>query len=109
MESRQLLSINISNLHSIHIAGVGGLAMVAMVGITALAIPLAAWVLVCSAVSGAIAAAIVIRRKRTHVIGTPGEDLPMSLGLSDPRRPLTPSPTPSARGRRLAPRLAIGY
>lgn len=107
MESRQLLSINISNLHSTHIASAGGLAMVAMVGMTALAIPLAAWVLVCSAVSGAVAAAIAIRRKRTHVIGTPGEDLPMSLGLSDPCRAVTPSP--SAGGRRLAPRLALGY
>ena len=109
MEPRLLLSVNISNLHSIHIAGVGGLALVAMVGMTALAIPLAAWVLVCSAVSGAVAAVIVIRRKRTHVIGTPGEDLPMSLGLADPRRPVRLSPTPSPGGRRLAPRLAIGY
>ena len=54
MESRPL-SINIS---SIHISGVGGLGMVAMVVVMALAIPLAALVLVGSAVGGALAAGL---------------------------------------------------
>lgn len=108
MESRVPLSINISNLHSIHIAGVGGLAMVAMVGVTALAIPLAAWILVSSALSGAVAAAIVIRRTHAHVIGTPGDDLPMSLGLSESHGPRPVTTTPGG-GRPMAPRLAISY
>ena len=101
MESRPL-SINIS---SIHISGVGGLGMVAMVVVMALAIPLAALVLVGSAVGGALAAAIVIRRRHQHVIGTPGSDLPMRLGLRDADRRLDVPARPDG----LAPRLAISY
>ena len=88
MESRFLLTVNVSNLRSIHIASIGGLAMVATVGIIAFAVPLALWLLISSAIAGALAAAIVIRMHREHVIGTPGDDLPMSLGLtaSDNRR-----------------------
>ena len=100
MESRPL-SINIS---SIHISGVGGLGMVAMVVVMALAIPLAALVLVGSAVGGALAAAIVIRRRHQHVIGTP-VDLPMRLGLRDADRRLDVPARPDG----LAPRLAISY
>ncbi len=105
MESRPL-SINIS---SIHISGVGGLGMVAMVVVMALAIPLAAAVLVGSALGGALAAAIVIRRRNEHVIGTPGDDMPMRLGLRDTDdRPLDGLALRDG-GRGLAPRLAISY
>lgn len=103
MESRPL-SINIS---SIHISGVGGLGMVAMVVVMALAIPLAGAVLLGSALGGALAAAIVIRRRHEHVIGTPGNDLPMRLGLRDSVDRRLEGPPDGGRG--LAPRLAIGY
>ena len=108
MESRPPLTINISNLRSVHIASIGGLAMVATVGFTTLAIPLALVLLVSSALAGALAAFVVIRLHREHVIGTPGDDLPMSLGLeaSDRlRRDVTPTET--ARGG--LPRLAVSY
>ena len=85
MESRPLLTINISNLRSIHIASIGGLAMVATVGI--IASP-SRWR--CGCLSAARWPArwlrlIVIRMHREHVIGTPGDDLPMSLGLDGVR------------------------
>jgi hypothetical protein len=105
MESRPL-SINIS---SIHISGVGGLGMVGMVVVMALAIPLAAAVLVGSALGGALAAAIVIRRRHEHVIGTPGNDLPMKLGLRDTYDRRLEGLTPPDGGRGPAPRLAISY
>lgn len=108
MESRPPLTINISNLRSVHFASVGGLAMVAMVGVTTLAIPLALFLLVSSALAGALAALVVIRLHRDHVIGTPGDDLPMSLGLeASARQPRDVAPTDTARGG--LPRLAVSY
>ena len=108
MESRPL-SINISNLRSIHIASIGGLAMVAMVGFISLAIPLALWLLVGSALAGAAAAFVVIRMHREHVIGTPGDDLPMSLGLeASDYQPLDDKPTSGPVVGRL-PRLAVSH
>ena len=85
--------------------------MVAMVGIIGAGDPAGGPVLVGSAVAGALAAVIVIRtHARRTSIGTPGDDLPMSLGLrtpttaahavADDRRPVA---------GRLAPRLAISY
>jgi len=109
MYSRSPLTINISNLRSVHIAGIGGLAMVAMVVFTAMAIPLALCLLVGSALAGALAAAVVIRRRRDHVLGTPGDDMPMSLGLSDIGRQRLGESTPADGPRRGAPRLAISY
>jgi hypothetical protein len=108
MESRSLVTINISNLRSIHIASIGGLAMVATVGFITLAIPLALWLLLGSALAGAIAAFVVIRMHREHVIGTPGDDLPMSLGLEASNRPLDDRPTsgPVVGG---LPRLAVSH
>jgi hypothetical protein len=109
MRSRSPLAINISNLRSIHFAGIGGLAMVAMVGVTAMAIPLALCLLVGSALAGALAAAVVIRRRRDHVLGTPDGGMPMSLGLSDTGgRPLV-EPLTADDARRGAPRLAVCY
>lgn len=108
MESRLLLTVNISNLRSIHIASVGGLAMVATVGIIAMAVPLALWLLISSAIAGALAAVIVIRMHREHVIGTPGDDLPMSLGLTaSADNPAREVRTTSGRTRGGAPRLAL--
>ena len=109
MESRPPLTINISNLRSVHIASVGGLAMVATVGFMTLAIPLAMFLLVSSALAGAMAAFVVIRMHREHVIGTPGDDLPMSLGLeASNRQPRVAKPTSdTARGG--LPRLAVSY
>ena len=110
MESRPPLTImGISHLRSVHLASVGGLAMVATVGFMTLAIPLALFLLVSSAAAGAVAAAIAIRKHRDHSIGTPGDDLPMALGLhtaSDrPREAQTRSD--AVRGR--VPRLAVSY
>ena len=107
MESRPPLTIDISNLRSIHIASIGGLAMVATVGFTALAIPLALWLLVGSALAGAVAAAVVIRMHREHVIGTPGDDLPMSLGLQTSDEQARDVPTTADRARGSVPRLAV--
>lgn len=103
------LAINISNLRSIHIAGIGGLAMVAMVGVMALAIPLALCLLVGSALAGALAAAVVIRRRRDHVLGTPDGGMPMSLGLHDIGDKRLGASTAADSARRGAPRLAISY
>lgn len=108
MESRPPLTINISNLRSIHIASIGGLAMVATVGFTTLAIPLALYLLVGSALAGAIAALVAIRMHREHVIGTPGDDLPMSLGLELSDRPRGVQPPNDPITGRL-PRLAVSY
>lgn len=106
MESRPPLTINISNLRSIHIASIGGLAMVATVGIISVAIPLAMWLLVGSALAGATAAFVVIRMHREHVIGTPGDDLPMSLGLeASDHQPSGDKPASAVVGR--LPRLAV--
>jgi hypothetical protein len=107
MESRPPLTINISNLRSVHIASIGGLAMVATVGFITLAIPLALWLLVGSAVAGATAAFIVIRMHREHVIGTPGDDLPMSLGLTASDSLAREVKTTTGRTRGGVPRLAI--
>ena len=107
MESRFLITVNVSNLRSIHIASVGGLAMVATVGIIALAVPLALWLLISSAIAGALAAAIVIRMHREHVIGTPGDDLPMSLGLTASDNAAREVKTTTGRTRGGVPRLAI--
>ena len=109
MKSRSPLTINISNLRSVHIAGIGGLAMVTTVAFIALAIPLALWLLVGSALAGALAAAFVIRRRRDHVVGTPGDDMPMSLGLSDIGSQRPGSLMPADEPRHGAPRLAICY
>lgn len=108
MESRPPLTINISNLRSVHFASIGGLAMVATVGFTTLAIPLAMFLLVSSALAGALAAFVVIRRHREHVIGTPGDDLPMSLGLEASARQRRDT-TPTETGRGVLPRLAVSY
>jgi hypothetical protein len=109
MESRPPLTINISNLRSVHIASVGGLGILATVAIMAMAIPLAFVLLVGSALAGAMAAFIVIRMHREHVIGTPGDDLPMSLGLeASDRQPRHARPT-SDTTRRGLPRLAVSY
>ena len=106
MASRPPLTINISNLRSIHIASIAGLAMVATVGIISVAIPLAFWLLVGSALAGATAAFVAIRMHREHVIGTPGDDLPMSLGLeASDHQPAGEKPTIAGAGR--LPRLAI--
>ena len=110
MESRPPLTImGISHLRSVHLASIGGLAMVATVGFMTLAIPFALYLLVSSAAAGAVAAAVAIRRHRDHVIGTPGDDLPMALGLqtSSDRRPEVETPTDAVRGR--VPRLAVSY
>jgi hypothetical protein len=107
MESRFLLTVNVSNLRSIHIASIGGLAMVATVGIIALAVPLALWLLISSAIAGALAAVIVIRMHREHVIGTPGDDLPMSLGLTASDKPAREVETTTGRTGGGVPRLAI--
>jgi hypothetical protein len=108
MESRPPLTINISNLRSVHIASIGGLAMVATVAFTSMAIPLALFLLVSSALAGAVAAAVAIRMHREHTIGTPGDDLPMSLGLhtSDDR---SVARTTSNAGRGGVRRLAVSY
>ena len=109
MESRPPLTINISNLRSVHIASIGGLAMVATVGFTTLAIPLALVLLVSSALAGAMAAWVVIRMHREHVIGTPGDDLPMSLGLeASDRQPRHARPASDTAPGGL-PRLAVSY
>ena len=109
MQSRSPLTINISNLRSIHIASIGGLAMVATVAFTAMAIPLALCLLVGSALAGALAAAVVIRRRRDHVLGTPSDDMPMSLGLSHIGSQRRESLTPTDEPRRGTPRLAISF
>ena len=109
MEFRPPLTINISNLRSVHISSIGGLAMVATVGFTTLAIPLALCLLVGSALAGAVAAAVVIRMQREHVIGTPGDDLPMSLGLQTSDEQARDVPTTAERTRGSAPRLAVSY
>jgi hypothetical protein len=109
MHSRSPLTINISNLRSIHIAGIGGLAMVAMVVFTAMAIPLALCLLVGSALAGALAAAVVIRRRRDHVLGAPDGGVPMSLGLYEIGRQRRDSLPPIDEPRRGTPRLAISY
>ena len=109
MQSRPPLTINISNLRSVHIASIGGLAMVATVGFTTLAIPLALVLLVSSALAGAMAAFVVIRMHREHVIGTPGDGLPMSLGLgASDRQPRQARPTSDTAPGGL-PRLAVSY
>jgi len=110
MESRPpLTTMGISHLRSIHIASIGGLAMVATVGFMTLAIPFALFLLVSSAAAGAVAAAVAIRRHRDHAIGTPGDDLPMALGLHDagdgPR--VVETTTDVVRGS--VPRLAVSY
>ena len=107
MESRFLLTVYVSNLRSIHIASIGGLAMVATVGIISLAVPLALWLLISSAIAGALAAVIVIRMHREHVIGTPGDDLPMSLGLTASDKPAREVKTTTGSTRGGVPRLAI--
>ena len=110
MQSRPPLTImGISHLRSIHLASIGGLAMVATVGFMTLAIPFALYLLLSSAAAGAVAAAIAIRRHRDHVIGTPGDDLPMALGLqsSSDRPAAVVTPTDTVRGS--VPRLAVSY
>jgi hypothetical protein len=74
-----------------------------------LAIPLALVLLVSSALAGAMAAFVVIRMHREHVIGTPGDDLPMSLGLeASDRQPRHARPTGDTAPGGL-PRLAVSY
>jgi hypothetical protein len=110
MESRPPLTImGISHLRSIHFASIGGLAMVATVGFMTLAIPFALFLLVSSAAAGAVAAAIAIRRHRDHVIGTPGDDLPMALGLRTSGDGPTEVKTPTDTVRGGVPRLAVSY
>jgi hypothetical protein len=75
------------NICSIPVKGAGGLGMLGMVLLIAAAIPVARWLLVGSVIAGAIAAVLVIRRKRDYTIGSPMNGLPMSLGLSAEREP----------------------
>jgi hypothetical protein len=109
MESRPPLTINISNLRSVHIASVGGLGILATVGFMAMAIPLALVLLLGSALAGAMAAFVVIRMHREHVIGTPGDDLPMSLGLEASDRQSRHARPTSDPARGGLPRLAVSY
>lgn len=106
MDSRTPLTINIC---SIRVSGpVGGLGMGVIVAAMVIQIPLARALFFAGVLAGAITAWILIRRRRDHVLGTPGDDLPMSLGL-DPvdRRQIEP-PSPDIRQQGL-PRLAVGY
>ena len=107
MESRPPLTITISNLRSVHIASVGGIGILATVAFTTMAIPLALVLLVGSALAGAMAAFVVIRMHREHVIGTPGDDLPMSLGLETSDDQVRHARTMAERARGIVPRLAV--
>ena len=91
MESRFLLTVNISHLRSVHLASIGGLAMVATAGFMTLAIPFVLFIRSSPAwLAGAVAAAVAIRRHRNHVIGMLGDDLPMALGSQNIRSDCRP-------------------
>lgn len=106
MDSRAPLTINIC---SVPVTGVGAIGMAAVVFAMVIEIPAARWLFLGSALAGAVAAAIVIRLRREHVIGTPGDDLPMCLGLHDAGEQTTTPATTTGDARRGVPRLAVGY
>ena len=90
------------NMSSIPVKGAGGLGLLAMVLLMAAAIPAARWMLIGSLLAGAVAAALVIYRHRSHGIGAPGGDQPMGLDLHPDPRPRREPPPPG----HLLPRLA---
>ena len=109
MESRPLLTINISTAFDPS-ASVGGLGDGGDGRLHGPGHPVCACGCSSAApLAGALAAAIVIRRHREHVIGTPGDDLPMALGLHDVRSSAREVETPTRLERGSVPRLAVSY
>ena len=104
MDTRGPLTINMA---AIRVSGVGAIGMAAVVAAMVIEIPAARWLFFGGLIAGAIAAGIVIRMRRDHVLGTPGDDLPMTLGLEQPAGSRFARHHDESTERRGLPRLAV--
>jgi hypothetical protein len=64
---------------AITVAGIGGIGMVALVAIIAVNFPIARWLLIGGVSAGAVLASVLILRRRSRQVGSPGDDLPIEL------------------------------
>ena len=64
---------------AITVAGIGGIGMIGLVVIIAATFPIARWLLLGGLSAGAVVAAVLILRRRSRQIGSPGDDLPIEL------------------------------
>jgi hypothetical protein len=67
------------NMSAIPVAGVGGLGLLGLVVIVAIAFPAARLLLLCGVVGGALVALALVLARRHRRIGSPRNDLPISL------------------------------
>ena len=84
---------------AITVAGIGGIGMVALVAIIAVNFPIARWLLIGGVSAGAILASVLILRRRSRRIGSPGDDLPIELFAT----PLDADPVDEKNGQEHGP------